>query len=170
MPNVQAIIQTSNRNKLVKTQNINESNRDNMCNCRNKEECPLPGKCQSSNIIYQAKVSTQDSEETYIGLTATTFKKRFSNHKQSFNDRNKRFNTQLSKYVWELKDQERDFIINWRIVTKAQPYSNITKRCNLCLAEKYYIINKPAMATLNKRSELISKCRHMDKFLVDKVS
>ena len=122
MPNVQAVIQTSNRNKLVKTQNINELNKDNMCNCRNKQECPLPGKCQSSNIIYQAKVSTEDSEETYIGLTATTFKKRFSNHKQSFNDRNKRFNTQLSKYVWELKDQEKDFIISWKIITKAMTY------------------------------------------------
>ena len=168
MPNVQSIIQTSNRNKLVKTQNSSDLN--NRCNCRNKGECPLLGECQESNIIYQAKVQAKDSEETYIGLTATTFKKRFSNHKQSFNDRSKRFSTQLSKYIWEQKDQGKDFNISWRIVSKARPYNNTTKRCHLCLTEKHFIINKPAMATLNKRSELISKCRHMDKYLVDKIS
>ena len=46
-------------------------------------------------------------------------------------------------------------------------YSNITKRCPLCLQEKLAIISyeKPE-ELLNKRSELISKCRHQNKFLI----
>ena len=48
-------------------------------------------------------------------------------------------------------------------------YNNRTKRCNLCIAEKYFIMCKPKTATLNKRNELISKCRHKDKFLLRNV-
>ena len=44
------------------------------------------------------------------------------------------------------------------------PYNPATKRCNLCLAEKYHIMKAPRTITLNKRSELISKCRHKDKY------
>ena len=36
--------------------------------------------------------------------------------------------------------------------------------CLLCLKEKYFIINYPQeYVLLNKRSELISKCRHENK-------
>ena len=48
-------------------------------------------------------------------------------------------------------------------------YTNVTKRCNLCIAEKYYIICQPQSATLNKDNELISKCRHNKKFLLKNV-
>ena len=39
---------------------------------------------------------------------------------------------ELSKHIWQLKDQKKDFTISWKILTKAKPYSNLTKRCNLC--------------------------------------
>ena len=39
--------------------------------------------------------------------------------------------------------------------------------CLLCLKEKYFIINYPhEEILLNKRSELISKCRHENKIIV----
>ena len=40
---------------------------------------------------------------------------------------------------------------------------------NLCLWEKYFIICKPKMATLNKRNELVSACRHNKKFLLSNI-
>ena len=46
------------------------------------------------------------------------------------------------------------------ILTKAKSYTNLTKRCNLYSTEKFCILFKPDMATLNKRNELISTCRH----------
>ena len=59
--------------------------------------------------------------------------------------------------------------IKWRKVKQARSYSNVSKRCNLCLWEKYFIICKPEMSTLNKRSELISTCRHSKKFLLNTI-
>ena len=59
--------------------------------------------------------------------------------------------------------------IKWRKVKQARSYSNVSKRCNLCLWEKYFIICKPEMSTLNNRSELISTCRHSKKFLLNTV-
>ena len=68
--------------------------------------------------------------------------------------------TELSKYIWQLGDRNKDFNIKWTIVCRARPYSNITKRCNLCTTEKLMIINSKPDELRNKRSELISKCLH----------
>ena len=74
--------------------------------------------------------------------------------------------TELSKYVWELKQKKIQHRITWKIIDKAHPYSPISKRCNLCILEKYYILRHRDKATLNKRSELTSSCRHASKFLL----
>ena len=53
--------------------------------------------------------------------------------------------------------------IEWKIVRKVfcDEKSNY---CLLCLKEKYFIINcHHEDILLNKRSELVSKCRHEDK-------
>ena len=73
--------------------------------------------------------------------------------------------TELSKRVWEI--QLRYFVpkIKWSIIDHARPLANGLGRCNLCLTEKYHIIMSNA-ALLNKRSELVSKCRHENKFLL----
>ena len=68
------------------------------------------------------------------------------------------------KYVWSVKDKNILYNIKWQKIKQARSYSNVTKRCNLCLWEKYFIICKPEMSTLNIRSELISNCRHSKKF------
>ena len=73
----------------------------------------------------------------------------------------------LSSYVWETKraiDQIPS--LNWSIITVLPGHSNITKRCQLCLYEKYAISKYPDPENLlNKRSEIISKCPHQRKFL-----
>ena len=136
------------------------------CNCNNRNSCPLPGNCQVKSVIYQATVTTEQNSKKYIGLCDTTFKSRWSNHKSSFNLEHRRKDTELSKYVWSLKDSNTDFDIKWTILKKTNSYSNTTKRCHLCLWEKYFIITSDKSVTLNKRSELISKCRHSKKFLL----
>ena len=84
----------------------------------------------------------------------------------SFKNENKRNDTELSKHLWLLKDQKKDFFISWKILAKAKSYTNLTKRCNLCNTEKFYILHKPDMATLNKRNKLLSTCRHKRMFLL----
>ena len=99
----------------------------------------------------------------------TTFKPRYRNHVCSFKNERYKHATELSKYMWSLKDKSISYNIKWRKVKRARSYSNISKRCNLCLWEKYFIICKPEMSTLNNRSELISNCRHSKKFLLKNV-
>ena len=42
-------------------------------------------------------------------------------------------------------------------------YNTTSKSCRLCLLEKYHIMFTPGVATLNKRRELFSSCRHRRK-------
>ena len=72
--------------------------------------------------------------------------------------------TRLSRHIWRLKDENKPYSIRWSVVRRAAPYSNISKRCNLCLAEKLEIARADKTRSLNKRSELVSKCRHENKF------
>ena len=127
-------------------------------------------KCNNQNMIYQAEVTTSTSRETYIGLCNTTFKLRYRNHVCSFRNEWYKHATELSKYIWSLKDKSVSYNIKWWKVKQARSYSNISKRCNLCLWEKYFIICKPKMSTPNNRSELTSNnCKHSKKFLLKNV-
>lgn len=167
MPNVKQLIDGHNKAILKNTETAQlRQDEGKKCNCRKKEECPLNGECLVSEVVYQATVNTQDTKETYIGLTATQFKARYSNHQMSFRHEKRRNETELSKHLWKLKEDNKDFTVTWKILAKAKPYTNLTKRCNLCTTEKFFLITKPHMATLNKRNELISTCRHRRKFII----
>ena len=111
-------------------------------------------------------VTTREKKETYVGLTATEFKTRWRNHQMSFKHDKKRNDTELSQYLWELKKKKEQFTMSWKILAKARAYSNLSKRCNLCIEEKYFIISDPQMATLNKRNKLVSTCRHRRNYIL----
>ena len=162
MNNIETIIKTHNSSIINKENNKTPDT----CNCRKKEECPLPGKCTIQNVIYEATVTTENDEKRYIGLTATPFKTRYSSHKSSFNNRDKSNQTELSKHIWKLKDEGIPYNVTWTIKRRAQPYSPGSKKCSLCLWKKYFIITADRKNTLNSRSELISTCRHKKKHLL----
>ena len=72
----------------------------------------------------------------------------------------------MSKYVWELKRNNKVPIITWKIARKVygNPKNNF---CRLCLIEKILIIKFPNQdILLNKISEFISKCRHESELLI----
>ena len=166
MPNVATIISSHNKRLLTETQ-PNTTSVDN-CNCRNKDTCPLPGKCQTNGVVYQATVKRIDNQEeqTYVGITEGAFKTRYNNHTNSFRDPKHKNRTALSKYIWKLKDSKIDFAVSWKIIKKCRGYSSHTKKCNLCLHEKYLIICHPKLSSLNSRNELVSTCRHRRKHLL----
>ena len=136
-----------------------------MCRCRDKKQCPLPGKCETASVVYEATIATQSEKRTYIGSTAGTLKDRFTQHKSNCNLPHKRSTTKLSSYVWDLKDQKKPFKITWRILKHAKAYSPSSKRCNLCSWEKVHIM-LAGKNNLNAKSELIGKCRHRRKYLL----
>ena len=138
------------------------------CNCRQKNTCPLNRNCLQSSVVYQATVTRQDNNitETYVGLTENDFKTRYRNHTASFRHAKHRNSTELSKYIWTLKDNNINFFISWRILSSSLPYKSSNKRCNLCLKEKFLIICRPELSSLNKQNELVSSCRHRNKALL----
>ena len=162
---------TRNMGKIISAHNnsiVNDKNPTYSCNCRNKAECPLTNKCLTRSVIYKAVVQNEIDEETkfYLGLTENSFKERFNNHKKSFKHKRYEKESELSKYIWELKEQNKSPSISWSIVKKvnSKPINNF---CKLCLMEKLYIIKSlDNKNMLNKRSELISKCRHQNKMLL----
>ena len=113
------------------------------------------------------KLLHQPQEKHASGFATPQLKHR--NHTCSIRNERYRNATELSKHVWNLEDQNIKFDIKWRKVKQACSYSNVTKKCNLCLCEKYFIICKPEMSTLNNRNELTSCCRHSRKFLLKNV-
>ena len=139
------------------------------CNCRKKTECPLNGNCQQPSVIYQATAKIKNKpEKVYLGLTEGPWKQRSYGHKFSFSNKKYAHSTALLKYVWDCKDKIKQTPeISWKIVKSAPAYTNTSKRCVLCLEEKMAIITYPDQEKLlNKRSELISKCSHENKFLL----
>ena len=141
------------------------------CNCSgNPKTCPVDKKCKEEGIIYQADVlAEQEPTKTYLGAAATSFKIRYGNHKKSFNNRLYEYDTELSKYIWELKDKEKDYQIKWNIIARANPYTPTSGKCNLCITEKTLIANyKGKTQLLNSRNDLMAKCRHRDKWLLSK--
>ena len=76
---------------------------------------------------------TNRPPQTYVGLTENTFKIRLANHKASFNSFDKRNATELSKYVLELKNQNIDYTIKWKLLKRAKPYNCASNRFNLYL-------------------------------------
>ena len=61
------------------------------------------------------------------------------NHQQSFWYENYKNSTTLSTYLWSIKSGEQNFNLSWEIMRQAAPYSNISKRCLLCLHERSVI-------------------------------
>jgi len=162
LPSMGALISQHNRKFLRENDEVFR------CKCRDKSKCPLPGRCTTDKVVYRATVSSGTSVETYVGLTAGEFKDRFYKHDRDFRDPGQKNSTKLSAYIWKLKEEQKTYNIKWDIVTRAMPYSAVSRKCNLCTAEKFEIIFNPKLATLNSRNKLYSHCRHKRKLYLVK--
>ena len=114
------------------------------------------------NVVYQATLTQEDGIiETYVGLTAQTFKKRWDGHKNAFRHEIYSDST-LSQHVWKLKKQGINYSVKWKVISRASPFSAISENCNLCTEEKYFIIYQPNLGSLNYRNELYNHCKPQD--------
>ena len=114
----------------------------NNCNCHNKDTCPLPKSCQTKCIVYQANIDcdiARYKQKYYLDSCETTFKDRFGNHKKSFNHAKHKNDKELSKEFWEIKKRRGKPKITWKIDRICRSYNPNSKRCLLCLNEKYEI-------------------------------
>ena len=72
--------------------------------------------------------------------------------------------TELSNEIWRIKISGHHPKVRWEIVKKCVPYNPQTKRCLLCLNEKLEIAAYIEQNLLNKKTEIVSKCRHQLKY------
>ena len=161
LPNVASILNNTRSQRTEK-----ETNK--MCNCRDSAKCPIGGECLKTAVVYEATLQTENSQFQYIGLTEHTFKRRYNAHTSSFRHESQRLSTELSKKVWELKEQNIPFNLKWTILKHGQPYRGGMRTCDLCLTEKLCILDSQHKNLLNKRREILNKCRHMNKFSLRK--
>ena len=164
MPNMGQIISKQNKQKINLQDDKQKVTKE--CSCQDPSKCPVEGKCLTKGVIYQAivKQTLSGHEESYCGLTDSSFKLRFDGHNNSFRHEKYKTKTTLSSHIWDLKSKHIDFELSWRILSKARSYSPSNKICNLCNREAYFIIYKSNLGTLNKRNELMNTCRHRLKF------
>ena len=115
----------------------------------------------TEGVVYQAVVKRSDGvTESYVGLTEKTFKDRWTKHKSSFKTRNPKNATGLSRYVWKLMDDEIDHNIEWKILSRGKPFNPASGVCRLCIHEKFFILFRPEMSTINARNEIAGPCLH----------
>ena len=163
--NVGNIIKQRNSKVLSKT----NDNTNRKCNCRSKPNCPLNGECLTQYLVYKATSATSRNSFVYYRASEREFKSRYNNHTKSFRHCKCMNETELSKHVWNLKGHSLDNNLSWEIHKKVSPYQCDSKRCELCLLEKVFIIFAGPDTLLNKRTELVSQCRHRNEFLLTKV-
>ena len=145
-------------NKKVLHQNRPCPN-ERKCYCIRKELCPLNRNCQAENIVYEVTITCNErtyGENIYIGIAETTFKKRYSNYKRSFNLPAHKNDTELSKEFWKIKRRNSVPQTKSRILRKCLHFNCSSLRCNLCLNEKLEIALFKGNNIINRRTELIS--------------
>ena len=104
MPNIKAEIHKQNKNISDKVQQKNPDTK--LCNFTNKKQCPLNRQCLTEGIVYQANITANISdykENVYLGVSETTFKVRYGNHKTT--KQHHKNDTELSKEYWNVKQQ-----------------------------------------------------------------
>lgn len=176
MPNFDRIIKAQNKRIL----NPEKVLRIEDCDCAVKgKTCCLGGNCNTKSLVYRGEVKytetnprtnvVEERSKIYLGLTEHTFFQRHKLHKTSFTNQRYSGSTALSSFIWDLKAIGVNFEVDFSIVKLARPYNRESKVCDLCLTEKteiMYFDHQDHYSALNKRSEIMSKCRHRAKHLL----
>ena len=166
MPSMKSLISGHNK-KIIRSQQNDDKVERRGCNCRGGEEsCPLSGKCQTLSLVYRAEVNSVEGAKEYLGQASNTFKLRYNGHTDSFRNAKKKKETTLSHYLWKLREKEVESEVKFSIAALARPYTMETKKCQLCNMEKTLIACQDQAKALNRRGEIMTRCRHRDRYIL----
>ena len=122
MPNISAVISNHNKKLLSTLPKVNRlTTAHPQCNCWIKTPCPLNGECKQKSVVYKAGTSSNSTTKLYFGSCSTDFRTRYSNHKHSFTHRNRRIAIELSKEIWQAKDNGIELSIKWSLFLQHHP-------------------------------------------------
>ena len=151
MPNMNNVIRKHN-SKIVKNRTP--------CTLQllSKNRLPMNGNCLSECLINKVSVNTT-TDKYYFGTCENTFKERQNIHKSPFRNKSCDKNTELSKYVQELKERDINYFIDLGIAMKQPKYVWESRKCDLCNCEKVFVLRADPNVLLNKRDDdVLSKC------------
>ena len=94
MISMSSVIKQHNYKVLSTTENV-----DRLCNCRNKENCSLDGKCLKTCIIYKADLIANKDRHIYYSASDGEFKSRYDDHTNSFRHRHYKQDKKFSKQI-----------------------------------------------------------------------
>ena len=77
--------------------------------------------------------------------------------------------SKLSKYIWQLKDESKHLQHTLRNTCVSCALKCGTRHCDLYLTEKYIIARADQDYILSKRTEIILKYRHRNKYFLKNV-
>ena len=77
-------------------------------------------------VVYKATVT-----ETYTGMTGNTFKDRWYGHSADMRNPGGRSKTKLSTHIWDLKDMQTDFEVEWDFFERANSFNPISEKINV---------------------------------------
>ena len=119
---------------------------------------------KSGAVAPFTKILDRYEPRIYKGITERIFKERNKEHKKTFNNLGKKNDSKLSEEVWRIKELGGNPQVTWKILQKSKTYNPQARRCALCLTEKLAIAEHEGKDILNKRSEIVAKCRHQLKY------
>lgn len=168
LPSVKAKVNQHNKKILQKDSGETRNNETvKTCSCPRNTECPLNNSCYEKDILYSAELNSNlpnYGAKVYKGICSTTFKERLGNHKKAFNHEEYEQESELSKEVWKIKREGGEFHIKWNKEATHRSYRPEGRSCRLCDNEKLVIALYEGNNMLNKRNEIISRCRHRFKY------
>ena len=88
------------------------------CSCWQKSDCLLNQNCLCECLVYNA-VENRSTTKNYYGTCEKSFKERYNNHTSSFRDESRQKSTELSNYIWKLKENGENHSVDWLIAIKA---------------------------------------------------
>ena len=95
-----------------------------------------------------------------------TFKRQYANHKRPFNISRYKNDMKLSVEYWNLKAGNCNPKVTWAVKNQFSANKRQSKKCSLCSNEKFEILEDKENNILNKKSEVISKCCHQNKYML----
>ena len=85
-------------------------------------------------MVYKPEVTTNTTYKEYYGKSGDNNHMQFFWHISHIND------TESPKYLWKSKPNRTDYHLKWSISSYASRYKCGTRKCDLCLTEKKWLL------------------------------
>ena len=83
-------------------------------------------KCLTNNVLYKASITPNEENpktKIYYGVCETAFKRRYANHKKTFNNIKYQTDTELSNEYWNIISANKTLNVSWEMLGTHKSYN-----------------------------------------------